>query len=120
MIPILSVLIPTMGVIILGRVFRERLSVDAWRGIDRLNFELLFPCLIFSAAASRPISLDDAAVQLEPASGSSSLLASLSAGCSDPSGLRNFLISQELGRPPGGSTRQSRLWLSAPSEMPRH
>lgn len=62
MIPILSVLIPTMGVITLGRVFRERLSVDAWRGIDRLNFELLFPCLIFSAAASRPISLDDAAV----------------------------------------------------------
>lgn len=62
MIPILSVLIPTMGIITLGRVFRERLSVDAWRGIDRLNFELLFPCLIFSAAASRPIALDDAAV----------------------------------------------------------
>ena len=62
MIPILSVLVPTMGVILVGRLFRERLSVDAWRGIDRLNFELLFPCLIFAAAASRPISLDDAAV----------------------------------------------------------
>lgn len=62
MIPILSVLIPTMGIITLGRVFRERLSVEAWRGIDRLNFELLFPCLIFSAAASRPIALDDAAI----------------------------------------------------------
>lgn len=62
MIPILSVLVPTMGIITVGRVFRERLSNDAWRGIDRLNFELLFPCLIFSAAASRPIALDDAAV----------------------------------------------------------
>ena len=62
MIPILLVLVPTMGVILVGRLFRERLSVDAWRGIDRLNFELLFPCLIFAAAASRPISLDDAAV----------------------------------------------------------
>ena len=62
MIPILTVLVPTMALITIGRIFRDRLSVDAWRGIDRLNFELLFPCLIFSAAASRPISFDDAAV----------------------------------------------------------
>lgn len=62
MIPILTVLVPTMALITIGRLFRDRLTNDAWRGIDRLNFELLFPCLIFSAAASRPVALEDAAI----------------------------------------------------------
>ncbi len=62
MIPVLTVIVPTMAIISIGRAFRDRVSAEAWRGIDRLNFQLLFPCLIFSAAASRPVALEDAAV----------------------------------------------------------
>lgn len=60
MTAMLTVLIPTFALISLGRLFRSRVSDEAWRGIDRLNFDLLFPCLIFSGAASRPVALDDA------------------------------------------------------------
>ena len=46
----------------IGGLVRKRLSENAWAGLDRLNFELLFPALIFTAAASRPIDLGRVAV----------------------------------------------------------
>jgi len=36
---------------------RQRLSDNAWQGLDRLNFEILFPALLFVAASGRPIAL---------------------------------------------------------------
>lgn len=59
---ILSGLLPSFLMIILGGVIRKRLSVNAWQGLDRLNFEILFPALIFVAASSRPIALADIGV----------------------------------------------------------
>ncbi len=38
---------------------RNRLSVNAWQGLDKLNFEILFPTLIFVAASGRPIAVGD-------------------------------------------------------------
>jgi len=48
-------LIPSFLVVGLGGLVRRRLSENAWTGLDRLNFEILFPALLFTAAASRPI-----------------------------------------------------------------
>jgi len=48
-------LAPSFGLIVLGGIIGRRLQQSVWQGIDKLNFEILFPALIFSAAASRPI-----------------------------------------------------------------
>jgi len=48
-------LAPSFGLILLGGVIGRRLQQGVWQGIDKLNFEILFPALIFSAAASRHI-----------------------------------------------------------------
>lgn len=48
-------LLPSFLLVGLGGVVRKRLSENAWQGLDRLNFEILFPALLFVAAASRPI-----------------------------------------------------------------
>lgn len=48
-------LVPSFSLVALGGLVRNRLSVTAWQGLDRLNFEILFPALLFVAAASRPI-----------------------------------------------------------------
>jgi len=48
-------LLPVVLLVLLGGLVRNRLSENAWAGLDRLNFEILFPALIFTAAASRPI-----------------------------------------------------------------
>ncbi|GAA6207200.1 AEC family transporter [Cognatishimia sp. WU-CL00825] len=53
---ILIGLIPSFCLVILGGLLRNRLSENAWQGLDRLNFEILFPALLFVAASSRPIS----------------------------------------------------------------
>ncbi|QYX58153.1 AEC family transporter [Roseovarius sp. SCSIO 43702] len=53
--PILTGLLPSFLLVILGGALSGRLSETAWQGLDRLNFEILFPALIFTAAASRPI-----------------------------------------------------------------
>ena len=45
----------------LGGLVRHRLSVNAWQGLDRLNFEILFPALLFVAASSREIALSSVA-----------------------------------------------------------
>jgi predicted permease len=52
-------LLPSFLMVVLGGLIRKRLSVNAWQGLDRLNFEILFPTLIFVAASSRPIALGD-------------------------------------------------------------
>lgn len=56
---ILLGLLPSFLMVGLGGLIRDRLSVNAWQGLDRLNFEILFPALIFVAASSRPIALVD-------------------------------------------------------------
>ena len=49
--------LPIFALIVLGRLVQARLSEQAWTGLDKLNFEVLFPALLFTAAASRPIDL---------------------------------------------------------------
>lgn len=56
---ILSGLIPSFLMVVLGGLVRKRLSENAWAGLDRLNFEVLFPALLFVAASSRPIAASD-------------------------------------------------------------
>jgi predicted permease len=55
-------LIPSFLLVGLGGLVRNRLSENAWTGLDRLNFDILFPALLFSATASRPIPLSQVAV----------------------------------------------------------
>ncbi|MBT2130198.1 AEC family transporter [Aliiroseovarius lamellibrachiae] len=55
-------LLPSFLLVGLGGIVRGRLSANAWQGLDRLNFEILFPALLFVAASARPIALTDVAV----------------------------------------------------------
>lgn len=55
-------LLPSFLLVGLGGIVRGRLSANAWQGLDRLNFEILFPALLFVAASARPIALSDVAV----------------------------------------------------------
>ncbi|TNF60476.1 MAG: AEC family transporter [Rhodobacteraceae bacterium] len=55
---ILTGLLPSILLVCLGGLLRKRLSETAWTGLDRLNFEILFPALIFTTAAARPIPLE--------------------------------------------------------------
>ena len=59
---VLAGLIPSFLLVALGGLVRQRLSENAWTGLDRLNFEVLFPALLFTAAASRPMDLGRVAV----------------------------------------------------------
>ncbi len=54
---ILSGLMPSFLLVGLGGLVRGRLTENAWQGLDRLNYEILFPALLFVAASSRPIAL---------------------------------------------------------------
>lgn len=58
-VSILLGLLPSFLMVILGGLVRNRLSVNAWQGLDKLNFEILFPTLIFVAASQRPINVGD-------------------------------------------------------------
>jgi len=58
---ILIALVPSFLLVGLGGWVRNRLSENAWTGLDRLNFDILFPALLFSATASRPIPLSQVA-----------------------------------------------------------
>ncbi|NBR88936.1 MAG: AEC family transporter [Rhodobacteraceae bacterium] len=62
MLTILAGLFPSFLLVALGGLVRKRLSEAAWIGLDRLNFEVLFPALLFTAAASREIDLARVAV----------------------------------------------------------
>lgn len=55
-------LLPSFLLVGLGGLVRGRLSANAWQGLDRLNFEILFPALLFVAASGRPIDLSKVAV----------------------------------------------------------
>ncbi|KPN64928.1 hypothetical protein SAMN04488527_10849 [Aliiroseovarius crassostreae] len=55
-------LMPSFLLVGLGGLLRRRLSDNAWQGLDRLNFEILFPALLFVAASSRPIEMSKVAV----------------------------------------------------------
>ena len=52
--PLLAVL-PDLGLIALGALFGRLLTPEAWKALDRLNFQVLFPALLFVAASSRPV-----------------------------------------------------------------
>lgn len=52
---ILLGLTPSFLMVGIGGLVRRRLSTEAWQGLDRLNFEVLFPALLFFAACGRPI-----------------------------------------------------------------
>lgn len=54
---ILTGLVPSFLLVVLGGLLRKRLSENAWQGLDRLNFEILFPALLFVAASSRPVEI---------------------------------------------------------------
>ncbi len=56
---ILLGLLPSFLMVGLGGLIRSRLSVNAWQGLDKLNFEILFPALLFVSAAGRPIQFGD-------------------------------------------------------------
>lgn len=55
-------LMPSFLLVGLGGLLRKRLSENAWQGLDRLNFEILFPALLFVAASARPIEMSKVAV----------------------------------------------------------
>ena len=59
---LLTGLLPSLLLVCLGGLVRNRLSENAWTGLDRLNFEILFPALIFATAAARPIPLESLAI----------------------------------------------------------
>ncbi|MEP2715055.1 AEC family transporter [Pseudophaeobacter sp.] len=52
---ILLGLTPSFLMVAIGGLVRNRLTPEAWQGLDRLNFEVLFPALLFFAACGRPI-----------------------------------------------------------------
>lgn len=53
MSPILLALVPDFILIAVGGALRLSVPADAWKGVDKLNFQILFPALIFSAALNR-------------------------------------------------------------------
>jgi len=48
-------LLPDFAVIALGALLAPLLAADGWRALDRLSYHVLYPALLFAAAASRPI-----------------------------------------------------------------
>ena len=49
-------LLPVIAIVILGRflAWRGTITLDGWRGIERLSYVLLFPALIIRALANAP------------------------------------------------------------------
>jgi predicted permease len=54
-VAILIGLLPSFLLVGLGAILRPRLSLNAWQGLDKLNFEILFPALLFVAASQMPL-----------------------------------------------------------------
>ncbi len=59
---ILLALFPDFMLIVLGGLLRRSISADGWKGIDKLNFQILFPALIFTSALSQAPAADDVLV----------------------------------------------------------
>ncbi|MEP4034891.1 AEC family transporter [Pseudophaeobacter sp.] len=53
--PIITAIFPDIALIALGGLIAKSLRQEIWEGFDRLNFKILFPALLFTAACSRPI-----------------------------------------------------------------
>ena len=51
----LLVLLPDFAIVALGALLAPLLPPDGWRALDRLSYHVLYPALLFGAAASRPI-----------------------------------------------------------------
>lgn len=64
LLAIVVALLPDLSLIALGGLMGARLSArlgpEIWAGLDRLNFLILFPALLFVSAAARPIAPGDA------------------------------------------------------------
>jgi predicted permease len=52
-------LVPSFLLVGLGGLLRNRLSENAWQGLDKLNFEIFVPALLFVAASGRPIAVGE-------------------------------------------------------------
>ena len=52
--PVVLALLPDFLLLFLGGALRRTLPAAAWQGIDKLNFSLLFPALIFTSALQSP------------------------------------------------------------------
>lgn len=59
---IVAALAPDFALILLGVAIARLLDRSVWQGLDRLSYYVLYPALIFHAAAARPVALADAAV----------------------------------------------------------
>lgn len=62
MIPVLIALLPSGLLMTLGAFSRRIVAESIWAGLDRLNYQILFPALIFGAAARGAADLPDMAV----------------------------------------------------------
>lgn len=63
LLSIILSLLPDLILIGLGGVISKRLTPDIWAGIDRLNFLVLFPALLFVSASVRPIAISESLIQ---------------------------------------------------------
>jgi predicted permease len=57
--PVILALLPDLLLVITGGALRRSLPAAGWQGIDKLNFHLLFPALIFVSALRSPPSSAD-------------------------------------------------------------
>ncbi len=87
---ILTGLAPSFLMVALGGLIRARLSDSAWQGLDKLNFEILFPALLFVAASQRPIAVSDV-LQIGPAVWAILIVAMLLGWLARPLGPPRFL-----------------------------
>lgn len=87
---ILSGLAPSFLMVALGGLIRARLSENAWQGLDKLNFEILFPALLFVAASKRPIEISEV-LQIGPAVWAIIVVAMLLGWAARPIGPERFL-----------------------------
>ena len=59
---VFATLAPYFFLLALGRVLRQNLSLEMWAGIDRINFQVLFPALIFMASLRHTLRTGDIVV----------------------------------------------------------
>lgn len=60
--PVILALLPDFLLLITGGLLRRTLPAAGWQGVDKLNFHLLFPALIFASALRSPPSTTDLTV----------------------------------------------------------
>lgn len=60
--PVILALLPDFLLLVGGGLLRRTLPVGGWQALDKLNFQLLFPALIFTSALRSPPAAADLAV----------------------------------------------------------